>query len=765
MRVSDLTQAAANPSRRAFLQTSGVLLVSFAMPFSVAGNAASAGGALMRAGSELVPKNKVDSFIAVTSDGRIIACNGHVDLGTGLQTAFAQIVAEELDVTLDRVTMILGDTDRTPNQGPTIASASIQASAVPMRQAAAQARQFLVEEAARRLKLPAAQLRVENGVVIGRNASLSYATLVEGRKFELELSENVVLKDPRTYRIVGQPVARLDIPAKVTGGLIYVHDMRVPGMLHARMVRPTHAGRDSGSLVGASFESLDAKSIAHISGIVKIVRIRDFVGVIAEREENAIKAARALKVKWKVWDALPDLTDLAAALRAIPDKVRVLKETGDTGKAMQGQAKSLKATYVWPYQMHGSIGPSCALADFKEGFLTVWSGSQNPHALHSDLVVLLQMPEDRIRVVRMEASGCYGRNCADDVTAEAALLSRDVGRPVRLQLMREEEHAWEPKGTAQLMEVAGALTDRKTLVYDFDTRYPSNGAPLLALLHTGQQAGKPDVFEMGDRTAIPQYRCDDLRVVARDQPPIVRAAWIRGVAALPNVFAHECFIDELAFLDGADPVEFRLRFMEDPRAVELVKTVARRAGWTARPSPQRANITPGKAPGTLRGRGFSQHRYVHGKFPGTGAAWSAWAVEVDVDPASGGVRVHKVVVGQDCGLMINPAGVKHQIHGNIVQSISRTLKESVSFDRHGVTSLEWGAYPILTFPEVPEIDVVVMPAQDHPPLGVGEAMSVPGPAAIANAIFDATGVRLRETPFTPERVKAAIVAIKAAVTS
>ncbi len=756
MRDSGLPPTTAKPSRRAFLQAGGVLLVSFALPFSGGRNAALAGAPLMRAGSDLVPKNKVDSFIAVTADGRVVACNGHVDLGTGLKTAFAQIVAEEMDVTLDRVTMILGDTDRTPNQGPTIASASIQVSAVPMRQAAAQARQFLVEEAARRLKVPAAQLHVENGVVIGTRASLSYSNLVEGRKFELDLDESVVLKDPKTYRIVGQPVARLDIPAKVTGGLIYVHDMRVPGMLHARMVRPSHAGRDAGPLVGTSFESLDAKSIAHIAGIVRIVTIKDFVGVIAEREENAIKAARALKVKWKAWDALPDLTNLASALRDIPDKVRVLKQTGDTGKAMQGQAKSLKATYIWPYQMHASIGPSCALASFKEGFLTVWTGSQNPHALHSDLAVLLQITEDRIRVVRMEASGCYGRNCADDVTAEAALLSREVGRPVRLQLMREEEHAWEPKGTAQLMEVAGALTDTETLVYSFDTRYPSNGSPLLALLHTGMQAGTPDVFEMGDRTAIPQYRCEALRVVARDLPPIVRAAWIRGVAALPNVFAHECFIDELAFLDDADPVEFRLRFMEEPRAIELVKAVAGRAGWASRPGPQRANTMPGKAPGTVRGRGFSQHRYMHGSFPGIGAAWSAWAVEVDVDPASGAVRVHKVVVGQDCGLMVNPAGVKHQIHGNIVQAVSRTLKESVSFDRQGVTSLEWGAYPILTFPEIPEIDVVMMLAQDHPPLGVGESTSVPGPAAIANAIFDATGVRLREAPFTPERVKAAI---------
>ena len=752
------------PARRAFLQAGGVLLVSFALsPVGGKSQGGASSGALMRSGSELVPKNSVDSFIAVTADGRIIACNGHVDLGTGLKTAFAQIVAEEMDVAFERVTMILGDTDRTPNQGPTIASASIQVSAVPMRRAAAQARQFLVGEAARRLQLPVLQLRVQDGVVLGPGVSLPYGALVEGRRFALEVSEDAVLKDPSTYTIVGQAVARVDIPAKVTGGLVYVHDMRVPGMLHARMVRPNHPGRDVGSLVGASLEAVDAASIAHIAGIVKVVVIKDFVGVVAEREENAIKAARALRVTWKGWDALPDMTDLASVLRAIPDKVRVLKESGDVTRAMQGQRNTLKATYIWPYQMHGSIGPSCGLADFKDGFLTVWTGSQNPHALHSDLAVLLELPEDRIRVVRMEAAGCYGRNCADDATAEAALLSRAVGRPVRLQLMREEEHAWEPKGTAQLMEVAGALTDANALVYDFDTRYPSNGSPLLALLHTGRQPGEPNVFEMGDRTAIPQYRCDNLRVVARDMPPIVRSSWIRGVAALPNVFAHESFIDELAYRDGADPVAFRLRFMDEPRAIELVKAVAQRANWRARTDPERGNGGPGKVAGTLRGRGFSQHRYVHGKFPGVGAAWSAWAVELDVDPATGGVSVQRVVVGQDCGLIVNPAGVVHQIHGNVLQTISRTLKEYVRFDSRGVTSLEWGAYPILTFPEVPEIEVLMMPALGNPPLGVGESTSVPGPAAIANAIFDATGVRLREAPFLPERLKAAIAARKSGV--
>jgi len=528
--------------------------------------------------------------------------------------------------------------------------------------------------------------------------------------------------------------------------------MRVPGMLHARVVRPPYRGRDGGDMVGKSLESVDAASVNHIAGIVKVVSMGDFVAVVAEREENAIRAARELKVKWRSPPALQSLQNLDEALRSNSDKLRPLKETGNVQAALDATPSALQATYVWPYQMHASIGPSCGLASFENGKLVVWTGSQNPHNLHSDLVTLMKMQESDIRVVRMEASGCYGRNCADDAAAEAALLAREVGRPVRVQLMREEENAWEPKGTAQIMDVKGALTQDGTLAYDFVTRYPSNGSPLLALLYAGAQDSTPDVFEMGDRTAILQYRVPNARIVARDSAPIVRSSWIRGVAALPNVFAHESFMDELAHQHKADPVEFRLRFMEDARPIELVKAVAAKAQWQPRPSPQ-----PRQAgQRLLRGRGFSQHQYIHGKFPGVGAAWSAWAVDVEVDTETGGVRVLRVVVGQDCGLMVNPAGVKHQVHGNVLQVTSRTLLEQVQFDATGVTSLEWGAYPILRFTDMPEIEVVLMPGNGNPPLGAGESSSVPGPAAIANAIFDATGVRLREAPFTPQRLKAAL---------
>jgi nicotinate dehydrogenase subunit B len=544
-------------------------------------------------------------------------------------------------------------------------------------------------------------------------------------------------------------VPRTDLPAKATGELVYVHDVRVPGMLHGRVVRPPYAGVDAGPFVGTSLIAIDETSVRDIPGLVAVVRIGDFVGIVAEREENAVKAAALLKVTWKPTPTLPDLKDVETALRANPSTPRALADKGDVDAAIAAAAKPMQRTYIWPYQMHASIGPSCAVADYQDGGIRVWSGTQNPHMLRADLALLVEKPEAEIDVIRLEAAGCYGRNCADDVSADAILLSRAVGRPVRVQLTREQEHAWEPKGTAQLMDVKGGLNaDGGVAAYDFATRYPSNGAPTLALLLTGAVAPTPAVFEMGDRTAIPPYDYENLRVVAHDMPPIVRASWFRGVSALPNTFAHESYIDELATEAGVDPIEYRLRYLKDKRAVDLVNAVAERAGWIPRPHRQE----PAAEGDVVHGRGFAYALYVHSKFPGYGAAWSAWIADVAVNRATGDVSVTRVVAGQDSGLMINPEGVRHQIHGNVIQSTSRALMEEVSFDRASVTSREWGAYPIIKFPDIPRIDVLMLPRQDQPPLGVGESASVPSAAAIANAIFDATGVRFRELPFTPERI-------------
>jgi nicotinate dehydrogenase subunit B len=707
------------------------------------------------------PLEGVEILIAVWDDGSVTALNGHVDLGTGIRTALGQIVAEELDVSLTSINMVLGDTTRAPNQGATIASASIQIHAVPLRAAAAQARAWLVDRAAAVLQVDRALLTVRDGVVwvIGSDSrTVAYGALVAQQHVELTLALDSPLKSPEDYRIVGTSTARVDIPAKATGALTFVHDMRVPGMLHGRVVRPPYAGADHGDFIGNTLQAVDESSIAHIPGIRAVVVIRDFIGIVAEREEHAEQALRELRVQWKPWPGLTNLDDLENAIRANPATQRKLVDEGDVDAAMAGAAERMPRNYVWPYQMHGSIGPSCALADAQEHRLTVWAGSQNPHVLRADLSQLMGLPDVEIDVIRMEAAGCYGRNCADDVAADAALLSRAVGAPVRVQLTREQEHAWEPKGAAQLMQVNGGLNaDGSVAAYDFQTSYPSNGAPTLALLLTRTVEPVARAYEMGDRSARPPYAYENLRVSVNDMPPMLRASWLRGVSALPNSFAHESYIDELATGAGVDPVEFRLRYLNEPRAAELLRATADRAGWKVHTQPQQADGQSG-ASDVVHGQGVAYARYVHSKWPGYGAAWAAWVADVEVNRKTGEVQVRRVVVGHDAGTLINPAGVQHQIHGNVVQTTSRALTEQVTLNpkTNTVASLEWGSYPILSFRDVPVIEVVTMARPGEPPLGAGESASVPGTAAIANAIFDATGVRFRQPPFTAEVVRAAL---------
>ncbi|MGO8064081.1 molybdopterin cofactor-binding domain-containing protein [Rhizobium leguminosarum] len=695
-------------------------------------------------------------YIAVGADSRVTAFNGHVDLGTGIRTSLAQIVAEELSVPFEQVDMVLGTTTAAPNQGATIASETIQITAVPLRQAAATARHHLLVKAAEKVGVPIERLRLEDGIIRadgGENWQLNFGDVVVGSHVRLSIDSNAALKPASDYKLVGSSRPRVDIPEKATGRWTYVHDVRVPGMLHGRVIRPPYAGFDHGEHVGNSLISIDETSVAHIDGLVGVVAIGDFVGVVATREEIAIEAAKSLKVVWRAPPEWPDLNMPEKALRANPSTPRKLADRGNVDMALAGSAQPMNRTYVWPYQMHGSIGPSCAVADYNDAGLTVWSGTQNPYPMRRDLALLLDMPEEQIRVERLEAAGCYGRNCADDVTADAALLSRAVKAPVRVQLTREQEHAWEPKGAAQIMDVRGGLDlEGGPSAYDFETRYPSNLAPTLPLILTGKLPPVSDVVQMGDRTAIPPYAYGNLRVTVHDMPPIARASWFRGVSAMPNTFAHECYVDELAAAAGVDPVEYRLRYLHDPRAVDLVHALAERAKWV----PHTTWGTLGGEGDLLYGRGFAYAVYVHGPFPGKAAAWAAWVADVAVNKKTGEIAVTKVTCAQDSGMMINPDGVRHQIHGNIIQSTSRVLKEKVEFSSTAVQSKEWGGYPLITFPEVPDIDVLMVPRQDEPPLGVGESASVPSASAIANAVYDATGIRFRELPLTPELVLAAL---------
>ena len=719
------------------------------------------------------PAEGVEILLAVWDDGSATALNGHVDLGTGIRTALAQIVAEELDMPLAQVNMVLGDTARAPNQGATIASASIQIHARPLRTAAAQARKWLLAQAAQQLGMAADALQLQGGVVraiANPEHSLAYGALIEGRHQVLHLDDETPTKPPADYTVVGTSVPRVDIPGKVSGDLTYVHDMRMPGMLHGRVVRPPYAGADHGDFIGNTLESVDERSIAHIPGIRAVVVIRDFVGIVAEREEQAEQALLALQVRWKAWPGFPRQDSPHAveqAIRANPSTQRRLVDEGDVDAALANADVSMPRTYVWPYQMHGSIGPSCAVADWGANDapgrprMTVWAGTQNPHVLRADLARLMGVADVDVAIVRMEAAGCYGRNGADDVAADAALLSHAVGAPVRVQLTREQEHLWEPKGAAQLMQVRGGLNaDGSVAAYDFETSYPSNGAPTLALLLTRTIEPVAQAYEMGDRTARPPYDYDNLRVAVNDMAPIVRSSWLRGVSALPNSFGHESYVDELATAAGVDPVAFRLQLLKDPRAIELVQATADKAGWLPHTGPRVAG--PGEVQSQegdwLHGQGFAYARYVHSKWPGFGAAWAAWVADVEVNKKTGEVHVRRVVVGHDAGLLVNPAGVDHQVHGNVIQTTSRALKEQVRFDpvTQAVDTREWGSYPILSFREVPVIEVMHMPRQDEAPLGSGESSSVPGTAAIANAIFDATGVRFRAPPFTPEVVRAGL---------
>ncbi|KKW68256.1 aldehyde dehydrogenase [Lampropedia cohaerens] len=736
--------------RDALLHRDGALLV-VRNPSAVAQPAPGQPGSA----SNYVP-HEPEVFIAVLDDGRVYAFNGHVDLGTGIRTALAQVVAEELETDFDRLTMVLGHTDSTPNQGPTIASASIQISAMPLRRAAAQARERLIDLAAARWGCPRDALVAQQDCVhdLQGHRRVPYADLLHGRRERLYLAQDVKLKPASAYRLVGHRAARVDIPAKATGALTFVHDVRLPGMRHGRVIRPPYHGRDSGAFVGHSLLEVDASSVADLPGNIQVVVHGDFIGVVADREEQAEAAMRALRVRWQPPPAAPDLSDLKQALRSNPSTLRPLRSDGNVAAAMAQAATVLRNDYVWPYQMHGSIGPSCAVASWQGDRLTVWAGTQNPHMLRTDLDRLLHIGEQHIEIVRLEASGCYGRNCADDVCADAALLARAAGAPVRVQLTRAQEHLWDPKGTAQLMEVCAAIDHQGNLLaYDMAIRYPSNDAPLLALLLTRQLPAEPRTLEMGDRTAIPPYRYPHLQAVCHDGPPIVRASWLRGVSALPNSFAHDCMLDELCEAAGADRLEFRLRHLDDTRARELLQATAQRARWCAhahgsRGAPERD--------GMLRGRGIAYARYVHSKFPGFGAAWGAWVVDLCVNPATGRIRVERVTYGQDTGMIVNPDGVRHQIHGNIIQSLSRVLMERVAFDAAGAASREWGTYPIIGFADLPDIDVVLMDRQDEPPMGSGESASVPSAAAVANALFDATGLRFRAPPFTPDVVLKAL---------
>jgi nicotinate dehydrogenase subunit B len=730
-------------TRRDFLKRGGVLLVGFSLADHI-------NAALTKELSQTTKPlalDEVDAFLAVTADEKVTVYSGKVDLGTGVRTAMSQIAAEELDVDMTRVTVIEGDTLLTPDQGLTAGSLSVQIGGMQLRRAAATARQRLLEEAARRFGCPASNLAIDNGV-IRLNASgknITYGQLIGGRPFSLKVDEDAPLKNPGRYTIVGKSIRRPEIEANVTGKFMYVQDFKIPGMLHGRVIRPP--------AMGATLLSVDESSVSGIPGIFKIVRQNNFLAATAETEWAAIKASQQLKANWSSWAALPDESRLWEHVRATNvAKEDIKSNVGDTPSALARASRRLQATYNFAIQTHGSIGPSCAVADFRKGKLTCWTASQATHSLRQQLAQMLAIPAEGVRCIYIEGAGCYGRNGHEDAAGDAALLAREVGRPVRVQWMRADEHVWDPKGVPTLIDLEAGLDARNEVIAWHSEFYipEGAGAPVTLLPAHLAQLPRSTALQPGNifqNSAIPYDFANRYTVCHRLTETPFRPSWIRSPGRMQNTFANESFLDELAAASGSDPLQFRLRHLKDPRGIELLRHLERFAKW----EPRQAGSRNADNSGVFRGRGLS---YIHYELVRT---YVGAVADVEVNRTSGHIRVRRFSIVHDCGQIINPDGTRNQIEGSVVQTTSRTLLEEVKFTRSTITSRDWATYPILTFPEIPEIEIELISRPNEKPWGVGEATAAVIPAAISNAVFDATGIRLRSVPFKQEKVKAALV--------
>ena len=731
-------------SRRDFLRTGGAIVVSFALSATLPKSLAAQAGANSALGKSL-DRTEVDSFLAFRADGSVTIYTSKVDVGTGLRMAMSQMAAEELGVPVQRVEIIEGDTALTPDQGGTGGSTGIPRGAVEVRQAAATVRKAIFELGAQRLGRSVAELTFVNGIVrpAAGGLGVSLGALLGDNPLALKVDPSAPLKTPGRYTVVGQPLLRPDVPAKATGRHVYVQDFTLPGMLHARVIHPAS--------VGAALLSVDESSIRAIPD-ARVIRRQNFLAVVAKDEWAAVRAARELKATWSPWEGLPGSEDLAGHVRRSPvERDETLIDRSTPAASPAGTVKQLSATYVWPCQGHASLAPGCAVADVRPEGATLWTSSQQPHGMRRNLAKIFSIPVEKLRVIYLDGSGSYGTNGADDAAADALLLSQMLQQPVRVQWMRQDEHAWDPKGPPQLLDVRGGV-DAQGRIAGWETQMwvpvtVPGSRPLLApdaaglAQDHGQASGQ--ISQNGD----PPYAASSVRVVVHwlAQTPL-RPSNLRAPGKIANVFAVESFTDELAAAAGMDPLEFRLRALSDPRAVAVLRRAAEMLGWQARPSPN-----PGRVQGNLLvGRGLAYVRYKQAE------NYVALAMEVAVDRASGKIGVRRVTCAHDCGLVVNPDGLRNQIEGSILQTLSRTLHEEVKFDRSRVTTVDWASYPILTFPEVPAVTVALINHPELPPLGAGEASTAPVAAAVANAVFDATGVRLRTVPFTPARVEAAL---------
>ncbi|MGE5522257.1 MAG: molybdopterin cofactor-binding domain-containing protein [Rhodospirillaceae bacterium] len=742
----------ASVSRRDFLKTGGALIVSFTLSsqaWSAATEAQNVGKEPIKAPQlpgSLKKATMLDAWIRIGADNSITVFTGKAELGQGIKTALIQVAAEELVVDPKRIALVTADTGRTANEGYTAGSHSMQDSGTAIYNAAAQVRAILMQLAATRLNVPVDTLSVQDGTIKSADGrTLKYGELVTEQTLHVEAQAKSPLKDPRTHAVMGKSLPRIDIPGKVTGGVSYVHDLRLPGMVHARVVRPPS--------YGAKLKQVDTASVEKMPGVLKVVRNGSYLAVIAEREYQAVKALQALRrtAQWEEGASLPPPQALHQHLRSLPTQDFV-----DLGNAATPAPKGnvVSATYTRPYQMHASIGPSCAVALYRDDMLTVWSHTQGVYPLRSAIAELVRLPPERVRCIHMEGSGCYGHNAADDAGGDAGLLAVAFpNRPVRVQWMREDEHGWEPYGCAMVttaqaeLDANGGIAAWHYEVWsNTHSMRPGPAGNLVAGWHVDPPFLPQEPKNMplpdggGDRNAVPLYALPNAVVLNHfiAQMPL-RVSALRSLGAYMNVFSLESFMDELARAARADPVAFRMRHLQDARAREVVVRAADKFGWTRYPRQQG------------RGRGFGFARYKNS------AAYAAVACEVEVDRSSGRVHPLRVVAAVDSGEAVNPDGIRNQIEGGIVQSLSWTMYESVAFDRTRITSRDWSGYPIVRFTNVPDnVEVHIIDRPGMPFLGTGEAAQGPSAAALANAVADATGVRIRDLPLTSARVRAAV---------
>jgi CO/xanthine dehydrogenase Mo-binding subunit len=727
--------------RRDFLKAGGALIVGFGLGPSLEAE---------ERGSVAGPPDpkQVDTWLAIHADNTATVYIGFAELGQGASTALLQIAAEELDLDMGQIKSVRLDTNVTPNQGGTYSSAAIARGGPQVRTAAAEARQALLALAAKKLHAPAERLAVSKGIVsVGGDAqgSVSYGELVRDKAFQLAFTGTAPVKPSSSYKVVGTSVLRNEVPDKAGGKYVYMQHVRVPGMLHGRVVRPRG---QSAYGVGARVVSLDESSIGGILG-VRVLRRGDFLGVVAENEWDAVRAARQLKVTWDPTPSLPGSSALYEHMRANKTADRVVLDRGDAASVFGKAAHSVSRSYRAPYQAHAPFAPNCALGDVKADSALVMCSTQDVYGTRNSVARLLGMPVDKVRVQYYEGSGTYGHSCYDDVAQAAALLSQLAGRPVRLQFMRWDEHGWDNYGPAHVAEVrAAADANGKLVAYEYQGwQHNWSGVETTAQLSGTPPAEWPpaSVQQVNPLTCGGQYDIANLRLVNHQLPgkEYLKGGWLRSPLDLSFAFASEQTIDELAYLLAMDPYLFRQRNMKDPRWLGVLDAAAKAANWAPRRAgPQNRDVQ------VVTGRGIGVGTHL--------ASYGGAVAEIEVNKETGKVVAKRLYGAIDCGLAVNPGFIENQIGGQLVQTASRMFKEEVTFNTTNVTSLDWNSYAILRFEECPEVHAVVVQRLSERSLGAGEEVMAAAAAAIANAFFDATGVRMREYPLTPARVMAAL---------